>query len=230
MPSAGRYQRLRGLLVPAAFLVAALSTAGHAWNAVSIAGAHPDNGHVLVAINALLRTGVAFAFAVFTVGRAAPHRRARDPLAFVICAFVMIASVAFTHPGSRTPAALLIAGDAVAVAGASWLLVSVMALGRCFGVLPEARGLVVRGPYRAIRHPVYLGELVALAGLAIAAPVPENLILGTAVLAAQLVRIRLEERALSDAFSEYASYAKRTRALVPLPRKFRSPRPVVAPG
>jgi protein-S-isoprenylcysteine O-methyltransferase Ste14 len=220
MPSVGRYHRLRGLLVPTAFLVGAVYTASHAWDAVSVAAAHADSGQVLAAIHALLRTGVSFAFAMFTVGRAAPHRPARDPLAFVACAFVMfVIPVVFTYPSSRTAAPLLIAGDAVAVAGAAWLLVSVLALGRCFGVLPAARGLVVRGPYRVVRHPVYLGELVALAGLAIAVPVPENLVALIAILAAQLVRARFEERALSEAFCEYASYAKRTPALVPLPRK-----------
>jgi protein-S-isoprenylcysteine O-methyltransferase Ste14 len=228
MSSVGRCQRLRGLLVPAAFLVAALSTAGHAWDAVSIAGAHTDPGHVLVAIHALLRTGVAVAFALFTVGRAAPLRPVRDPVVFVVCAFVMIAPVALTNPSSRTLTALLIAGVAVAVAGTAWLLVSVLVLGRCFGVLPAARGLVLRGPYRVVRHPVYLGELVAMAGLAIAVPLLANLVLVTAVLAAQLVRMRLEEQALSDAFPEYASYANRTRALVPLPRRSRS-RPVALP-
>jgi protein-S-isoprenylcysteine O-methyltransferase Ste14 len=41
----------------------------------------------------------------------------------------------------------------------------VIELGRSFSVMPEARRLVTNGPYSVIRHPVYLGEAVALAGV-----------------------------------------------------------------
>ncbi len=43
-----------------------------------------------------------------------------------------------------------------------WSLVS---LGNRFGIAPADRGLVVRGPYRIVRHPMYLGELILRASL-----------------------------------------------------------------
>jgi protein-S-isoprenylcysteine O-methyltransferase Ste14 len=105
------------------------------------------------------------------------------------------------------------------------MLASVLALGRCFGVLPEARGLVTRGPYRVVRHPVYLGELGAAAGLVAGAPDRWNLAAMAAFVSAQFVRMRLEERALQREFPEYAAYAAGTPRL--LPRRLRQ-RPLSA--
>jgi protein-S-isoprenylcysteine O-methyltransferase Ste14 len=170
---------------------------------------------VLVALAHILRVQVAMAFAVFTVDRSEPHRRSREPSAFAACAFAMLAVVLVGGAARSTPPALLLAGDALAAAGCLWLLVSVLALGRCFGVLPEARGLVRRGPYRIVRHPVYLGEITALGGLALAAPSLANAAVLAAFVAAQLTRMRLEERALRAAFPEYEHYAASTGRLLP---------------
>ena len=127
------------------------------------------------------------------------------------------AVLAFTPPGGGAAPGLILAGDLVAVLACIWLLASVLALGRCFGVLPEARGLVTRGPYRAVRHPVYLGEITACAGLALAAPSLRNGLVLAVFVGAQLVRMGFEERALTHAFPEYAAYAERTPRLVPRP-------------
>jgi protein-S-isoprenylcysteine O-methyltransferase Ste14 len=206
---------LGSLAVPLFFAIAAAFTGTHAASEVSQALAGSNTHLWLAAAYAILRTGVALAFALFTIGRAAPREPARDTRAFLACAAAMVAVIAFTGPGAGVPAGLVISGEALAVAFSAWLLVSVWFLGHCFGVLPEARGLVTSGPYRFVRHPVYLGELGACAGLALAAPSLRNGLVLAGFTIAQRVRMGLEERALGDAFAEYGAYAARTPRLIP---------------
>jgi protein-S-isoprenylcysteine O-methyltransferase Ste14 len=208
-------------LVPALFGVLATVTAASAVGSTAHAFAQPTTHAWLLAGYDVLRAGVAIAFALFTIGRAEPRRRARNPLAYAACAAAMASVVLFAQPLRSTPAGLLLAGEGFAVGAYLWLLASVIALGRCFGVLPEARGLITRGPYRIVRHPVYLGEIGACIGLAVASPSPRNAAALAAVIAAQSLRMRLEEGALSDAFPDYAAYAAETPRLVP---RFLSPR------
>jgi protein-S-isoprenylcysteine O-methyltransferase Ste14 len=109
----------------------------------------------------------------------------------------------------------VLTGEVLALLSCVWLLASVLTLGRCFGVLPEARGLVTRGPYGLVRHPVYLGELGACAGLVLAAPTVWNFAVAAVFAGAQAVRMRLEEAELQAHFPGYAGYAARTPRLVP---------------
>jgi protein-S-isoprenylcysteine O-methyltransferase Ste14 len=211
--------RRSGWLVPALFCVLALFTGARALGSVGHAISHPGARAWLDASYALLRTGIAAAFALFTVGRAAPRRPARSPVAFIACLVAMAAVVVLGNPPAETPSGLILAGDTLAVAFSAWLLVSVTFLGRCFGVLPEARGLVTRGPYQLVRHPVYLGEIGATAALVVAAPTLANGVVLCALVLAQTIRMRLEERALTSAFpDEYAQYAVAVPRLIPLYR------------
>lgn len=73
---------------------------------------------------------------------------------------------------------------------------SLVALGRCFGVRPALRGLAMRGPYRIVRHPMYLAYLLADVGYNL-----QEWNSGTALLTAAgwvslLGRIHAEERVL----------------------------------
>jgi protein-S-isoprenylcysteine O-methyltransferase Ste14 len=162
----------------------------------------------------MLKAAVIAAFAFFIAVRPESRRPSRDPLAFVACAAALVLVVVLRQPsGSGT--SLVLAGDFVALASYAWLLASVLALGRCFGILPEARGLVMRGPYRFVRHPVYLGELGAVLGFVIGAPTFWNIGVLVAFYVAQAIRMRLEEQALGREFPAYAEYAALTPRLVP---------------
>jgi protein-S-isoprenylcysteine O-methyltransferase Ste14 len=74
---------------------------------------------------------------------------------------------------------------------------------------PRHAELVQRGPYRFLRHPIYVGGVLLFAGLSLAFSAYG--LAFTAVLAAfWLAKARLEERLLAERFSEYAEYRRRT--------------------
>lgn len=85
---------------------------------------------------------------------------------------------------------------------------SLLALGYRFGIAPADRGLIIHGPYRLVRHPMYLGELVLRAVLVAASPQPVIASGSLAALAAiQILRIRREEHIISG----YSAYAGQVR-------------------
>lgn len=165
----------------------------------------------------VLKAGVVAAFAYFVARRGPARRRATRPVAFAACATAILSVLALERPAPSTADALVIAGLALAVIFAAWMFAATAALGRCFSILPEARGLVTAGPYRLVRHPLYLGELGACAGLVVASPSLRNVTCALVFVAAQATRMRMEERELTEQFPEYADYARRTRRLLPVP-------------
>jgi protein-S-isoprenylcysteine O-methyltransferase Ste14 len=213
-----------GSAVPVLFALAALITFVHAEGHVAHALGHSSARAWLDGLYGVMRTAVAVAFAVFTIGRAAPRRPSRSPVAFAACAVAMGPIAVFGYPPPQAPDVVVLIGDLIAVVFCVWLLFAVLFLGRCFGVLPAARGLVTRGPYGVVRHPVYLGEIGAFVGLAIAAPTVGNGILLLVFAFGQALRMRYEEAALREAFPEYEDYARRVPRVLPSPRRLARPR------
>lgn len=93
------------------------------------------------------------------------------------------------------------------VGAAGYLLVlwSLARLGRRFGIAPADRGLVVSGPYRLIRHPMYSGEL--LLRLALSAGQPGAPLVFSVLLYLQVLRALREEQVIAG----YADYASQVR-------------------
>ena len=85
-------------------------------------------------------------------------------------------------------------------------------------ILPEvgARAeLRIRGPYAAIRHPMYAAVLLATLALLLQRVTAAGAALWLLLLADLLLKMRREERFLLARFPEYGAYRKRTRRLVP---------------
>lgn len=168
-------------------------------------------------IHQLLSAALWFMFAALVVIRPVPLRRTSSRTAVAVAfgaqGAVIVLGVIGGDAGSGTVVAV---GSVLLAAGLVFALVSVAVLGRCFGVLPDVRGLVTRGPYRYVRHPLYLGELVAALGVALGA---QRLMLALAVwvvvIVLQLVRTGYEERSLAAEFPEYLTYSQHTKRLVP---------------
>jgi protein-S-isoprenylcysteine O-methyltransferase Ste14 len=88
-------------------------------------------------------------------------------------------------------------------------------LGRSFSVMPEARRLVTSGPYSIVRHPLYLFELLGVAGILLQVRSLPGLSLLGLIVALQIARARWEEGVLDRAFPEYAAYRRQVPFLFP---------------
>jgi protein-S-isoprenylcysteine O-methyltransferase Ste14 len=82
--------------------------------------------------------------------------------------------------------------------------------------LKENHELIERGPYRIIRHPIYLGLLTLFLGNAILVGDWRGLLAVAIVFASFWRKLRVEERWLGRNFGRsYQDYVRRTHALLP---------------
>lgn len=122
--------------------------------------------------------------------------------------------------GAVVPPALVEVGGGVLVAGGAVLHLWTRAfLGARWATAPTpARGttLVTDGPYRVVRHPLYLALLLMAAGSVMAHPSVATACAAVGLTAGLAVKIVREERALAAAFGpRWDDYRARVPALVP---------------
>jgi protein-S-isoprenylcysteine O-methyltransferase Ste14 len=79
----------------------------------------------------------------------------------------------------------------------------------------EPAALVERGPYRRIRHPMYLAELAIAFGVPILLGAEATLAVSALFTVLVLHRIEVEERLLTARLPGYPAYAARTSRLIP---------------
>lgn len=92
--------------------------------------------------------------------------------------------------------------------GYALILWSLVTLGPKFGVAPADRGITAQGPYRFIRHPMYLGELVFRLSLVLASTqVLPALVLALLLVGIQIWRITREEAVIGG----YGCYLRLVR-------------------
>ena len=84
-----------------------------------------------------------------------------------------------------------------------------------FSIVPEARGLVTTGPYQFVRHPIYLGEIIAGFGLVLPTVFSLHLLVFAVFLCAQVARTYFEERMMRTVYPSYEAYARHTCRLIP---------------
>jgi protein-S-isoprenylcysteine O-methyltransferase Ste14 len=172
----------------------------------------------------------AIPMALFLSGRSRGARpqarqrgRDRAPFAANIAALGAYCLSILVWPGNgsgRTALLLASSGALLGVAGAILVLRSRTELGAAWSFVPRTdhgAGVVTTGPYRFVRHPIYLGFVLLAIGEALAfGSWPALLIVLCGMLPTFVWRARAEERLLSRTFGErYAVYARRTKMIVP---------------
>jgi len=111
---------------------------------------------------------------------------------------------------------------ALTVFGAALVVWAVLVFGR--GVTPspmpsKKAKLQTRGPYRWIRHPMYTGVILWMAGSAMARRNWLAAVLWVALIGFFLAKIGWEERRLVETYPGYQSYKDSVPALVPISRR-----------
>ncbi len=103
-----------------------------------------------------------------------------------------------------------VATVALSIAGLIMVIAGKVTLGRSFGLIPANRGVVSSGPYRLVRHPIYLGYLVTHAAFLAANPSPWNMAVVLIADIALLTRAVCEEGVLAKD-SDYRAYQTAVR-------------------
>lgn len=110
------------------------------------------------------------------------------------------------------------AGWVLVAVGACLAVAGVVALGRNLSVLPDpVRGapLVVSGPYRIVRNPIYSGLILGAFGWGLAVHGTLTLLYAVALFVFFDIKSRREERLLGERFPQYDEYQRRVRKLLP---------------
>jgi protein-S-isoprenylcysteine O-methyltransferase Ste14 len=103
---------------------------------------------------------------------------------------------------------LMILGGLLNIAG-------LIAMRKSFAIMAEARVLVRTGPYRFVRHPMYLAHFLIFFCVVIQRLAPLTGIVYLVFVAGQVIRARIEERKLAESFPEYEDYRRTTGMFFP---------------
>ncbi|MEK7356102.1 MAG: isoprenylcysteine carboxylmethyltransferase family protein [Bdellovibrionota bacterium] len=150
-----------------------------------------------------------------------PIERKLTKLAFATNAFLVLAS--FWMPegalGFLTVPWLMRAGGlAVVIVATLFLRQCLITLGENYSPLFDSHRpfrIVREGPYRTIRHPIYLANMLIILGYVVAGASVWSLALGAWGWFYMALSIIREERFLSNAFPEYEEYKRGSRMIIP---------------
>jgi protein-S-isoprenylcysteine O-methyltransferase Ste14 len=177
-----------------------------------------DRADLMYLLNRVL-TLAFFAFLlVIYVIRSKAIARDHNPVAVAVAmvgSFVLYGLFLIPNQPRSTNLGVLAASDICLAGGMVWALYSLTYLRDRFSIVPEARGLVTAGPYELVRHPIYLGEILAGFGLVLPSLFTWHALVFATFLAAQLARTYYEERMLRATYPQYEAYVLKTPRLIP---------------
>ncbi len=129
--------------------------------------------------------------------------------------FVLIGWIALTGP--LWPPGWWLRGMMIGGAVVGLWALSVMGLFQVniFPEVPSEGHLIVAGPYRRIRHPMYTSVLLVTLAWVLGDPLPYRILLWLGLLLTLIVKLQYEERLLLERFSGYEAYRGQTTRLIP---------------
>lgn len=124
----------------------------------------------------------------------------------VVASFMVPLFIQATDDTAVLPCAVTAIATA---AGIVWVIWAKVSLGRSFGILAAARTLRTSGPYRWVRHPIYVGYLITHLAFLAANFTTLNVCVIVLLYQMQIVRAMREEKVLASVMPGYADYMER---------------------
>lgn len=134
---------------------------------------------------------------IFVLIRRPTNDISRDSGDWMLAVTATAAPLLVMPVANPSPQFVLI-GVALVLLGNIFQLWAKLFLRRSFGIAPANRGVKVEGPYRFVRHPMYAGYLAVNIGIMILMPSLFNLMVYAIAWSAQILRLKAEERLLSE--------------------------------
>ena len=123
--------------------------------------------------------------------------------------------IPFLNGNAPSNRMLVLLANIIILAGVGLGLYSLSSLGKNLSIIPQARNFVLSGPYRLVRHPLYLSELISLFGVVLANISMTKIFILLTILICQIYRAMQEEKLLVRHFPEYRDYQLRTSRFLP---------------
>ncbi|HVN30202.1 MAG TPA: isoprenylcysteine carboxylmethyltransferase family protein [Candidatus Binataceae bacterium] len=179
------------LLVAGSFIVAAL----------------PNARHFSRSAADMIWTVGAVAMAAMSLVRIAPKASRVDLRAFLSTIFPVFLLPCLLRAENPSSGMLAWTGVTLELCGVALSQLARIYMGRSFGILPGNRGIVSKGPFSLVRHPIYAGWFILTLGYLASYPSLLNSAITLAMLPFMMWRIRMEEDLL-EADPDYRRYRR----------------------
>jgi protein-S-isoprenylcysteine O-methyltransferase Ste14 len=181
--------------------------------------AHDDPASWQFLVDAVSRFSTVCFLALMTVLfliRLEPVEKARRFLPRVMgIAGTFFVALVTLFPRANLSLTQTIVASSISLVGTAMSITALAHLGRSFSLMAEARRLVTSGPYKIVRHPLYLFEEVASVGILLQFLSTYTASIFLVHVLIQLQRMKNEEAVLEKAFPEYQAYRARTARVIP---------------
>jgi protein-S-isoprenylcysteine O-methyltransferase Ste14 len=199
------------------FVLSVLIFGNVSWIVHAVGVEHHASDHLLLNIAARASSSLFVALAAATtLTRLPPVRKAAgiEPRIAALLGTFLLTALAML-PRQELPPIALGFSSLLIIAGMLTSFVVLRWLGRAFSIMAEARRLVTYGPYRIVRHPLYVCEELAVIGTFIQVLSPWAVVILFMHAVFQVRRMLNEEKVLEATFPEYEQYARKTPRLIP---------------